>query len=147
MAVVGWNEHVDLPEWGITGIRAKMDTGARSSAIHVEEIRELPRDRVKFDVVLDREGGRHRHVTARVTRRARVRSSTGKLRRRIFVKTILRIGPVDIPVELSLVDREKMIYRMLIGRSALAGKFLIDVGSQRLHGRPAAAGRAARARR
>lgn len=144
MAVVGWNEHVDLPQWRIRGIRAKIDTGARSSAIHVENIRELPRDRVKFDVVLDRNGGRRRHVTAAVIRRARVRSSTGKFRRRIFVKTIVRIGPLDVPVELSLVDREKMIYRMLIGRSALAGRFLIDVGSQRLHGRPATAARTRR---
>ena len=135
VAVVGWNEYVDLPEWGIRGLRAKMDTGARSSALHVEKIEELPGDRVRFDVVLDRNGAR-RHVSAAIVRRSRVRSSTGHLTTRIMVRTTVRIGPVDRAVELSLVDREKMIYRMIIGRSSLSGRFLIDVGSQCLHGMP-----------
>ena len=51
---IGWNEFVDIPEWGIKGLRAKVDTGARSSALHVENIERLSRDRVRFDVVLHR---------------------------------------------------------------------------------------------
>lgn len=53
--LIGWTEYVDLPEWNVTRLRAKIDTGARSSALHVEDIVELPRNRIKFDVVLHRE--------------------------------------------------------------------------------------------
>ena len=52
--LIGWNEYVDIPEWGIERLRAKIDTGAWSSALHVENIEELPRGRVCFDVVLHR---------------------------------------------------------------------------------------------
>ncbi len=135
--LIGWNEYVDLPDWGIRGLRAKVDTGARSSALHVENIEELPRDRVRFDVVLHRlKRDRRVHVVARVIRRSRVRSSTGHYTHRIFVRTRLRLGEVEREVELSLVDREKMIFRMLLGRSALAGAFWIDVAHRALQGRP-----------
>lgn len=124
---MGWNEYVDLPDWGISGLRAKMDSGARTSALHVENIHELSGGRVRFDVILDRRKSHRRvHVDARVRRRARVRSSTGHYTTRIFVTTRLRLGPVERDVEISLVDREKMIFRMLLGRSALEG-LLIDV--------------------
>ncbi len=135
VAIIGWNEYVDLPEWGIRGLRAKIDTGARSSALHVENLQEQPDGRVRFDVVTERDGPRAlKRITAKVTRRARVRSSTGHPRRRIFVTTTVRVGSMDRSVEMSLVDRERMVYRMLIGRSALGGRFLVDTGGQCLHG-------------
>ncbi len=125
--LIGWNEYVDIPEWGIRRLRAKVDTGARSSALHVENIEELPRDRVRFDVVLHRVKRERRvHVTTRIARRGRVRSSTGHYETRIFVRAPVRIGPVEREVEVSLVDRERMIFRMLLGRTALSGPFLID---------------------
>lgn len=127
--LIGWNEYVDIPDWGIKRLRAKVDTGARSSALHVENIEELPRGRVRFDVVLHRKKRDRRvSVTTRIVRRGRVRSSTGHYEQRIFVKAPLRIGPVERDVEVSLVDRERMIFRMLLGRTALAGPFLIDPG-------------------
>lgn len=134
--VIGWNEYVELPDWQIRGLRAKVDTGAKSSALHVENIEELSRDRVRFDVVLHRQK-RDRRVTVEthVARRGRVRSSSGHYSTRIFVEATVRIGPVERNVELSLVDREKMIFRMLLGRSALAG-FLIDVSHATTLGRP-----------
>jgi len=126
--VIGWTEFVDLPEWGVRKLRAKVDTGARTSALHVENIEELPRGYVRFDVVLHRQKRDRRiHVRARITRRGSVRSSTGHRSHRIFVETTLRLGPVEKKVEISLVDREKMIHRMLLGRAALTGPFLIDV--------------------
>ncbi len=124
--LIGWTENVDLPEWNVKRLRAKVDTGARSSALHVENIVELPRDRVSFDVVLHREKRDRRiHVKARICRRSRVRSSNGLTEIRYFVSTILRLGPVDREIEISLVDRGKMIHRMLLGRSALS-PFVID---------------------
>jgi len=126
--VIGWTEFVDLPDWGVKRLRAKVDTGARTSALHVENIEELPRGRVRFDVVVHREKrDRHIHVTAKISRRGRVRSSTGHQAQRIFVETTLRLGSIEKRVEISLVDREKMIHRMLLGRAALSGPILVDV--------------------
>jgi len=125
--VIGVSEYVDLPEWGILRLRAKIDTGARTSALHVENIRELPGGRVRFDVRLSR-NQRDRRVTveATIVRRGQVRPSSGELQTRIFVAIVVRIGPVAREIELSLVDRGRMIFRMLLGRRALAGAFLID---------------------
>lgn len=126
--VIGWTEFVDLPKWGVKNLRAKVDTGARTSALHVENIEELPRGFVRFDVVLHRQKRNRRvHVKAKVSRRSGVRSSTGHKSQRLFVETTLRLGPVEKRVELSLVDRQKMIHRMLLGRAALTGPFLVDV--------------------
>ncbi len=133
--VLGWSEYVALPEWGISGLRAKTDTGARTSALHVDAIEEVNRGRdVRFEVVLHRRKQHRRvRVVAPISRRGRVRSSNGHYTTRIFVTTVLRIGPIEREVEISLVDREKMIYRMLLGRSALHG-VLIDVGHKDLLG-------------
>jgi hypothetical protein len=126
--VIGWTEFIDLPDWGVRDLRAKVDTGARTSALHVENIEELPRDFVRFDVVLHRRvRDRRIHVRAKISRRARVRSSTGHQAERLFVETTLRLGPFEKRIEVSLVDREKMIYRMLLGREALKGPIQIDV--------------------
>ncbi len=138
VVLIGWNEYVDIPAWGIRGLRAKVDTGARSSALHVDDVRELPHGRVCFDVVLHREKRDRRiHVETAIRRRGRVRSSDGRYSERIFVSVPVRIGPVEREIELSLVDRQRMIFRMLLGRTALAGHFLIDPSRQQLLGRPA----------
>lgn len=131
--VIGWAEYVDIEPWGIQSIRAKVDTGARSSALHVENIQEIGKDWVRFDVRLHR---RHRDrrvtVEAPILRKGRVRPSSGQSQTRIFVAATVRIGPVEREIELSLVDREKMIFRMLIGRTALAHHFLVDVSRRYL---------------
>jgi len=134
--LIGWTEMVDLPEWGIKRLRAKVDTGARTSALHVENIRELPRDHVSFDVVLHRaKRDRRVHVKAPIVRRGRVRSSNGHQSNRIFVQTRIALGPVTRSIEVSLVDREQMVHRMLLGREALTGRFLIDVDRRMLQSR------------
>lgn len=135
--VIGWTEYVELPEWGIQRLRAKVDTGARSSALHVEDLRELPRGWVHFAVVLHREKRDRRiHVRARIARRSRVRSSNGESETRYFVNTRMRLGPVERDVEVSLVDRRRMIHRMLLGRTALSGPFLIDVSRRMTQTKP-----------
>ena len=133
--VIGWTEMVDLPDWGVRRLRAKVDTGARTSALHVENIEELSRGFVRFDVVLHRKKRDRRiHVKAKVTRRGRVRSSTGHQTTRLFVETTLRLGPIEKRVEVSLVDREKMIHRMLLGREALSGPIRVDVNRRMVLG-------------
>ncbi|MCA9592195.1 MAG: ATP-dependent zinc protease [Myxococcales bacterium] len=134
---IGWAELVDIPEWNISRMRAKMDTGARSSALHVENIQELPHDRVRFDVRLHRKKvDRRVTVEAPIKRRGRVRPSSGVPQARIFVSAKVKIGPVEREIELSLVSREKMIFRMLIGRSALAHHFLVDVSKRYVLSKP-----------
>ena len=135
--VVGWNENVDLPEWGIKRLGAKVDTGAQTSALHVENVEPIGRGRIRFDVVVHREKrDRHFPVTARVARRARVRSSNGHYDVRYFVETTVRIGPVEKTIEISLVDRGKMAHRMLLGRSALRGDFVVDVSRRHVLDKP-----------
>jgi len=126
---------VDLPEWRILRLRAKVDTGAKSSALHVDNLRELPHDRVRFDVRLHRRyPERTVTVEAKVTRRTRVRSSSGASELRIFVETQVRVGTVAFTAELGLVDRQRMIYRMLLGRTALGARFYVDPSRRYLLG-------------
>lgn len=131
--VIGWNEYVDFPEWKIRGLKAKIDTGARTSALHVDNIAELSADLVRFDVILHRKHT-HRRVTIEVpiVRRAQVRSSTGLYELRYFVLGRIRVGTVEKEIELSLAARGPMLFRMLLGRNALAHDFLIDPGHRAL---------------
>jgi hypothetical protein len=123
--VIGRVERVDLPQWRIEGLKAKVDTGARTSSIHVEELRVLTRNRVRFAVVLPE--GERRWVEAPISREGRVRSSNGQMETRYFVMTQLRLGPIVKEVEISLTGRDDMTYRMLLGRLALDGDFIVDV--------------------
>ncbi len=135
--VIGWAEYVDLPEWNITHLRAKMDTGARSSALHVENIQEIGQSRVRFDVRLLRKNANRRvTVEAPISRRGKVRPSSGVSEARVFVIARIRIGSVERDIEVSLVSRERMLFRLLIGRSALSHAFLVDVSHRYTLGRP-----------
>lgn len=133
--IVGWRELIDLPEWDLFGIRAKSDTGARSSAIDVDHLEELPGDRVRFEVVASRDRtDRRRMVEAPVVRRTRVRSSNGDHHDRMFVQTTLKLAGVSFQTEIGLVSRENMISRMLLGRSSLEGLFIVDPSRRYIHG-------------
>lgn len=135
--IVGWREVVSLPEWGVDRVIAKIDTGARTSALHVENIEELPDDRVRFDVILSRKNPSRRvTVEAELIRRTRVRPSSGHLHDRHVVLTTMRLGSVEKPVEISLVCRKHMLCRMLVGRTALEEDFLVDAGRKYAWGGP-----------
>ena len=115
---------------------AKIDTGARTSALHVERVKELPAGRVRFDVCLEADAPEKRvRVEAAVERRGRVRASNGGVEIRVFVGARIALGGVERRIEIGLVDRSEMLYRMLLGRSALAGSFLIDPGRRYVCGR------------
>ena len=121
MRTAGWREWADLPEWGITRVRAKLDTGARTSALHVTGLEELPGGRVAFDVQPGHRSDRRIRVVTDVVRKARVRSSNGASSTRPVVRTRLRIGTVEREIELTLVDRGAMLHRLLVGRTGLSG--------------------------
>jgi hypothetical protein len=138
--IIGVAEHVALPDWGVREVTARVDTGARTSALHVENVTNLPGGRVRFDVCLSRDEPAARvTVETKVSRRTPVRSSSGETDSRIFVKAHVRLGGREHQVEIGLVDRRHMQYRMLLGRSALAGRYLVDVTKRYALGAPGGA--------
>ena len=127
LKVIGWKETVDLPDWGIGSILAKSDTGARRSALDVHNIIELPGNLVQFDIVLDRKDRSHtKTIIAPIDHQTHVRSSNGDQHERYFVRTNVTIHGCTKEVEFSLVSRESMMCRILLGRKALEGDFLVD---------------------
>ena len=127
LPIIGWRERVTLPDWGIRALRAKVDTGAYTSALHVEDL-EIAGDSVRFHVALRRDGSKlSRLVEAPLLRLASVRSSTGHDDERPVVETTVTIRGVAHVAELTLVRRHRMKYRMLIGRRLISGRYLVDV--------------------
>jgi len=129
--IVGTTEYVDFPDWGVASLSARIDTGARTSALHVENVKLLPGSRVRFDVPLRRDDPSARvTVETKVSRRTPVRASTGQTEPRLFVKAHIRLGGLEQLIEVGLVDRRHMLYRMLLGRSALERRYLVDVSKR-----------------
>lgn len=127
--LIGWSEYMDFPDWGIKHLHAKIDTGARTSALDVDHIEMLPHHRVRFNIVLTKRAKKRitHIVTADISRISYVKSSPIHKEKRIFVKTLIKLGPIAKEIEINLVDRSNMVYRMLLGRSALKSDFLVDV--------------------
>ena len=130
--LIGRREHVALPGWGIPRIRAKVDTGARSSALDVLGYDVWQTDggqtRVRLRLALNRNRtDRYRVFEADVVRFVSVRNSGGSCEQRPLIETTIRLGPVTQRIRLTLTDRAPMRYRMIVGREALCGKFIVDV--------------------
>lgn len=134
--IIGWREYVCFPDWGISSIRAKADTGARSNALDVSHLEEVSENRVRFEVVPDRrDRTKTVSVEAEITRRTRVRSSFGQSHDRVFVKTRILVADLSVDAEFGLVDRKNMLCRVLLGRKTLHPSFLVDSGHCYLHGK------------
>lgn len=124
---VGWRESISLPDWHIPKLRAKIDTGAKTSAIDVDQIELLPGRKVRFDVVLSNQHRRRRKwITAKIVRTTTIKSSNGEREERYVVSTSLSMGGFSHPAEFTLVRREDMLCRMLIGRTALSPHYVVD---------------------
>ncbi|MCK7595498.1 ATP-dependent zinc protease family protein [Pseudomarimonas salicorniae] len=128
MPRLGWREWLALPELKLRAIRAKIDTGARSSALHVEESEtffENGIEWVRFAIVPTR-GGKVRECRARVVDHREVTDSGGKRTLRVFIQTTLALGGQRYPIELNLTQRREMLFPMLLGRTAVAGRWVVD---------------------
>lgn len=142
LPVLGWKEQVSLPEWGIDRIRGKLDTGARTSALHVEDEEVVDHHEhggerlpvVTFHVLVGSREDPHRHeVTTPVLGYKVVRDTGAKAERRPVVRTRIVIGPVDTEAEITLTTRHGMNFRMLIGRLTMQGHCTVDPAHGYLH--------------
>ena len=130
---VGWKEYLDLPALGVFRLKAKVDTGARTSTLHVDSLRVLEvlpdgSERVELDLRPDRRRPDWRvRAEALVLRRMRVIDSGGHPEVRPVIATELVLGPVRKTILVTLTDRSGMLFRMILGRKALEGDFLVDV--------------------
>ena len=135
LPVVGWREMVDLPELGLARIPAKIDTGARTSSLHGQVIDEFARNGEQYvRFAVDWDGERHECEAVHVDIRG-VTSSNGETQRRYVIKTPLTIGEVRFRAEISLADRSDMKFPMLVGRSSLRRRFVVDSGYSWLQSR------------
>lgn len=141
-ALIGWREWLALPELKIERIRAKIDTGARTSALHATEIVTFTRDGerwVSFTVKPRAGGARDRaKVTceARLLDRRKVKNSGGGAETRCVIATPVVIGRKRFEIEITLADRAEMGFEMLFGRTALRkGRFLVHPSRSFLLGR------------
>ncbi len=136
---VGWREWLALPELGIPAIKAKVDTGARSSALHVTEPQIVllqGQRRVRFRLTpLRRRPELALHCEAEVVDERLVRDSGGHAEQRLVILTPVRLGGRMWPIEITLASRHDMLFPMLLGRTAMQGRLLVDPGQSFLHGR------------
>ena len=137
--MIGWREWLALPDLGIRAVKAKIDTGARTSALHTYTLEPFESDgilKVKFGVhPLQRRKDIEIFCIADVVDRRRVTSSDGQSERRYVIRTAVALGEFRWPIELSLTNRKSMRFRMLLGRAALSGMLLVDPAQSYLTGR------------
>lgn len=130
LEIVGWREVVQLPELGLHGVPAKIDTGARTSSLHATILEEFERDGeryVRFAVDFAQQHVRQVCEAVHIDWRG-ITSSHGETQRRRIIKTPLKIGGLRFRAEISLADRSDMRFPMLIGRSSLRRRFVVDSG-------------------
>ncbi len=139
-AVIGWREWVGLPDLGIEIIKAKVDTGARSSSLHTFDMLEFERHGerwVRFKVhPMQRRSDRVVQAEAEILDFRSVRSSSGSAELRPVIVTNVELLGVTWSVELTLANRDEMGFRMLLGRQAFRNRFLVDGGKSYYGGKP-----------
>lgn len=138
--IAGWREWVSLPGLGVPWMKAKLDTGARSSAIHAFDIEELERDGdtwVRYSIhPWQRSAEDATECESKVLEQRHVRSSSGHSEERYVVHVDVSLVGRVVTAEVTLSRRDEMGFRMLVGREALRQGFLVDPRRSYLGGRP-----------
>ncbi|MDZ4851140.1 MAG: RimK/LysX family protein [Pirellulaceae bacterium] len=128
--LLGWREWVQLPEMDMSFIEAKIDTGARSSSMDADPIGEFVRSKqrwLRFSVFVGADlSMAGQCVEAKLVGYRDVRSSTGHLTHRPVIESSIQIGAYRWPIELTLTNRRSMGFRLLLGRSSIGDRFLVD---------------------
>jgi len=139
LPVIGWREWVALPDMSVPSIKVKVDTGARTSSLHAFDLEYFTRDgidMVRFEVHPEQRSEESAvSVEAPLIDKRFVRSSTGKAHERAVIHTTVELLGKSMVVELTLTRRDEMGFRMLLGRQAIRGRFLVDAGRSFLNGR------------
>ena len=137
LRAMGWREWVALPDLGIARIKAKIDTGARSSALHafdIEHFQQEGKAAIRFKVhPQQRDDSIVVTAEAELLDNRQVRSSSGQVEWRPVIQTTVELGGQRWGVELTLTRRDAMGFRMLLGRQAVRDRFVIDPGKSFLH--------------
>ncbi|MEQ9519645.1 MAG: RimK/LysX family protein [Parvibaculum sp.] len=138
-AVIGWREVVSLPELGIGSLEAKVDTGARTSALHATAIRQMDQDgkrMLEFEIPATRSHRAQRYVAPLVDARP-IKNTGGVAEIRYVIETTLVLGAKSWKIEISLADRENMKFDLILGRTAIRRRRLyVDPGRSFLAGPP-----------
>ncbi len=141
LPLIGWREWVSLPDFDVQAIKVKVDTGARSSSLHAFNERTFlreDREWIAFDIhPLQRNAKVSIRVEAPLLEYRQVRSSSGHSARRPVILVHVKWMEHYFPIELTLARRDQMGFRMLLGRQAVRGRFLVDSGHSFLGGKPA----------
>ncbi len=137
---IGWEEWCAFPDLGLPAIKAKVDTGAKTSAIHAYDIKPFTKDGVKhvrFKIhPLQKNKKLERECTAILSDHRNVTSSNGEREKRYVIKTPLVLGTKTIEAEVTLASRHKMSFRMLLGRDAICkAKLAVDPAKSFLFGK------------
>ncbi|MEM9002403.1 MAG: RimK/LysX family protein [Cyanobacteria bacterium P01_F01_bin.86] len=134
--MVGWREWLSLPELGIYQVKAKVDTGARTSALHAFDLEYFKQEdhlMVYFRVhPIQRDTSFTIEATAPVLDQRDIRNSSGGTQHRPVIRTYASLGAQRWPIELTLANRDVMGFRMLLGREAVRNRFVVDPGSSYL---------------
>ena len=134
MKTIGRIDKIDLPEFGLNDIPAKIDTGANRSAIHCSQITETNengRPEISFHIPLDSSHGQKDfHIKSFFKKK--IRSSSGHIEERYIIKTVVVLFGKKIHGSFSLTDRAEMKYPILLGRKLLNSKFIVDVAQEDL---------------
>ncbi len=132
LPLLGWRELVSLPNLNIDCIKAKIDTGARSSAIHayyIQQYQNQGETMIHFQLYPDQSNTQHMiEAEAKLLEMRAVRNSGGVSQLRPVIETVVKLGNKTWWIELTLTNRDVMGFRMLLGRQALRNQFLIDPG-------------------
>lgn len=137
MQTLGWREWGALPELGITAIKMKVDTGARTSCLHAFKLEPFNKDGedwLRIWVHPEQESDREHMCEAKIHDQREVTDSGGHTELRYVIKTKLKVGEFYDDVELTLTNRDSMKFRMLLGRQAMRGVFLVDPDASYLQG-------------
>jgi len=128
--IAGWREWLALPDLGVEQIKAKLDTGARTSALHafdIESFRRRGADWVRFAVhPMQRDDTFSLPAEARMVDVREVTNSGGGQEARFFIETRVVLGGEAWPIEIGLANRDEMGFRMLLGRTAMKGHLMVD---------------------
>lgn len=137
--LVGWREWVALPELSIPAVKVKVDTGARTSALHAVDIERMSvsgRDMVSFTVhPIQRNHSFYIKAKAPLVDIRAVSDSGGHKENRYVISTRLTMGSMDKEIDITLTERNTMLFRMLLGRTVLAGDVMVDPAASYLCGR------------